>query len=156
QCNQDDLKTKAAILDSVKHCAAGSPTGSWIRGRGWALPVFPAANPRKEWLDSVVPDRPVFLVAADGHSAWANSAALALAGIPRATPDPGNGRIERDSRTGEPSGTLRESATELVRSHLPPYTDEERQAGIKQALAMANRFGITTLHDASVGPAGLA
>jgi predicted amidohydrolase YtcJ len=156
QCNQDDLKTKPAILDSIKRCAAASPNAPWIRGRGWALPVFPAANPRKEWLDSIVPDRPVFLAAADGHSAWVNSKALAIAGISRTTPDPANGRIERDSRTGEPSGTLRESAAELVRSHLPAYTEQERQAGIKQAIAMANRFGITTLHDASVEAAGLA
>jgi hypothetical protein len=156
QCNQDEAKSKAAILDSIKRCAAARPGAPWIRGRGWALPVFPAANPRKEWLDSIVPDRPVFLTAADGHSAWVNSKALAIAGVSRATSDPPNGRIERDPRTGEPSGTLREAAIDLVASHLPPYTDEERQAGIKQALAMANRFGITTLHEASVDPAGLA
>ena len=100
----------AAVLDSVRRCAAVQPDRPWIKGRGWQLPVFPGGNPRREWLDSVVPDRPVYLVAADGHSAWVNSRALAAAGVSRSTADPVNGRIERDP-SGAPSGTLRESAT---------------------------------------------
>ncbi len=156
ECNQDDVATKTAILDSVKRCAAAAPNAPWIRGRGWALPVFPAANPRKEWLDAVVRDRPVYLTAADGHSAWVNSKALEIAGVTRETPDPKNGRIERDPRSKEPSGTLREQAMGLVASHLPLYSDQQRRDGIKRALMMANRLGITTLHDASVEPPGLA
>jgi predicted amidohydrolase YtcJ len=94
----------------------------------------------------------VFLEAADGHSAWVNSRALALAGITRETPDPPNGRIERDPVTREPSGTLRESATALVERLLPPYSPAERREGLKRAVALANSLGITTLHDASAGP----
>ena len=97
-----DLTSKEAILDSVHRYAAAHPGDAWIRGSGWQLPVFPAANPHKEWLDAVVPGRPVFLRAADGHSAWVNSRALALAGVTRETPDPPNGRIERDPRTRRP------------------------------------------------------
>ena len=119
---------------------------------GWQLPVFPDGNPRREWLDTVVPDRPVYLSAADGHSAWVNSKALELAGVTRDTKDPVNGRIERDPATGEPSGTLRESAADLVARHLPPRTQAEIQAGIRRALAMANALGITSVHEASAGP----
>lgn len=150
ECTLDDLRTRQEVLDSVRRYAERHPELRWIRGSGWQLPVFPNANPRKEWLDAIVPDRPVYLRAADGHSAWVNSRALELANITRATRDPagGRGRIERDS-TGEPTGTLRESAMELVSRYLPERTPEEIQAGIQRALTMANRYGITAVVDAS-------
>ncbi len=146
------LDTREAILDSVGRYAAGHPELPWIRGTGWQLPVFPSADPRKEWLDQVVPDRPVYLGAADGHSAWVNSKALEIAGVTRDTRDPVNGRIERDQATGEPSGTLRERAMDLVARHLPARTQAEIQAGVRRALAMANALGITTVHEANAGP----
>jgi predicted amidohydrolase YtcJ len=146
-----DLDTREAILDSVGRYAAGHPEQPWIRGSGWQLPVFPGANPRKEWLDQVVPDRPVYLGAADGHSAWVNSKALEIAGVTRETKDPINGRIERDQATGEPSGTLRERAMDLVAKHLPARTQAEIQAGVRRALAMANGLGITSVHEANAG-----
>jgi predicted amidohydrolase YtcJ len=152
ECTLDDLATPEAILDSVSRYAIAHPALAWIRGRGWQLPVFPEANPRREWLDRVVPDRPVYLTAADGHSAWVNSKALALAGITHDTKDPPNGRIERDPLTGEPTGTLREQAEELVARLLPARTQEEIRAGLVRALLMANRFGITTVHEANAGP----
>lgn len=152
ECNLEGLSSRAAILDSVRACAAALPEGAWVRGRGWELPLFPGANPRKQWLDQIVPDRPVYLAAADGHSAWVNSRALALAGVTRTTADPPHGRIERDPATGEPSGTLRESATALVARHLPPYTLAQRKEGIKRALVLANRLGITSVLDARTGP----
>ncbi|MGE3615094.1 MAG: amidohydrolase [Gemmatimonadales bacterium] len=151
-CHFEDLETAQAIVDSVKVCAAATPAGEWVRGRGWALPIFPSANPDKALLDRVAPNNPVYLTAADGHSAWVNSKALAVAGITRDTKDPVNGRIERDPRTGEPSGTLRETATDLVEKFLPAYSLEQRKAGLQRALALANEFGITAVHDASAGP----
>jgi predicted amidohydrolase YtcJ len=152
QCALDDLETRQAILDSVARCAKNQPGTPWVRGSGWALPVFPGANPSSAWLDQVVPDRPVFLTAADGHSAWVNGKALALAGVDRNTPDPPNGRIERTPGTGQPSGTLRESAIGLVSRLLPAYTAAEREEGLRRAIMLANRYGITTLHDAATSP----
>jgi predicted amidohydrolase YtcJ len=153
ECRFDELKTRQAVLDSLRHCAETHPEQAWIRGRGWQLPVFPEANPRKEWLDAVVPDRPVYLTAADGHSAWVNSKALELAGVTRSTKDPPNGRIERDPATGEPSGTLRERAADLVAKQLPPRTQEELRVGLLRAFALANSLGIVALHEASADPA---
>ena len=151
ECNLYEAGTGAEIEGIVRAYAAARPDLPWIRGSGWALPVFPAANPRKELLDRAVPDRPAFFYAADGHSAWVNSRALAAAGITRDTPDPRGGRIERD-RNGEPSGTLREAAMGLVASRLPPYTREQRIGAARRALAEANRFGITSITDADVDP----
>ncbi len=149
ECNLLGFETQEAILDAVGDYAAAHSEEEWIRGGGWELPIFPGANPHKSLLDAVVKDRPVFLTAADGHSAWVNSAALARAGINRTTPDPPYGRIEREPTTGEPTGTLREEAMHLVTKHMPPYTTEDYLEGLRQGLAMANRFGITSIQEAS-------
>src|SRR6185437_5711277 len=87
--------------------AAAHPDEEWIRGAGWSLDLFEGGTPTAEQLDVVVGDRPVFLVNRDHHGAWANARALELAGITRETPDPPDGRIERDAN-GEPRGTLQE------------------------------------------------
>jgi predicted amidohydrolase YtcJ len=149
ECRLTDGMGQEEILATVKKYAADHPGQPWIRGGGWPLPAFPGANPGRELLDAIVPDRPVFLVAADGHSAWVSSRALAAAGITRSTPDPPNGRIERDAQ-GEPSGTLRESAIGLVAKLLPAHTAAEREEGLRRAIREANRFGITSVEDASV------
>ena len=149
ECTLDDLTTPTAVADSIRACARSQPDRAWVRGAGWQLPVFPDGNPSKLLLDQAVPDRPALIYAADGHSAWVNSKALALAGVTRQTPDPPNGRIERDPRSREPSGTLRESAVDLVSKILPARTDAELAAGLERAQRLANRFGITTIFSAS-------
>jgi len=147
-CNIAELATKEAVFARIREYAAAHPDLPWITGGGWALPLFPQANPRKEDLDALVPDRPVVLDSADGHSCWVNSRALALAGITRNTPDPAGGRIERDPRTGEPTGTLRESAAGLVESRVPPLGPEDYIRGLRAGLALANRFGIASIIEA--------
>ncbi|MEO8138238.1 MAG: amidohydrolase, partial [Gemmatimonadota bacterium] len=155
ECNLYDANTVAEVEGLIRAYAQAHRDLAWIKGNGWQLPVFPGANPHKDLLDRLVPDRPALFYAADGHSAWVNSKALALAGVTRETKDPANGRIERDARSGEPSGTLRESAIELVASKLPAYTVAERIGAVRRALSEANRFGITAITDADAGPAYL-
>ena len=150
QCELSGAATAAEALERVKAYAAAHPEKQWLTGRGWELPLFPAANPRKELLDAVVPDRPVYLTAADGHNAWVNSKALALAGVTAATPDPPSGRIERDAATGEPSGCLRENAKALVSRLLPETTQAERAEGLARTVELAHRAGLVGLFDASV------
>ncbi len=154
ECNLYGARTPAEVEGAIRAYAAQHPDLTWVRGNGWQLPVFPGANPKRELLDRLVPDRPAFFFAADGHSAWVNSRALELAGITAETRDPPNGRIERD-RTGKPSGTLRESAMALVSKLLPDYSTQERIGAARRALAEANRFGITSITDADAGPAYL-
>ena len=151
ECNLYDAKTPAEVEGIIRAYAQAHPQLEWIRGNGWQLPVFPHANPTREQLDRAVPDRPAFFWAADGHSGWANSKALTLAGVTRDTKDPANGRIERDPRTGEPTGTLREAAVGLVTAKMPAYTREARIGAVRRALAEANRFGITGITDADAG-----
>jgi hypothetical protein len=149
ECNLNGLDAQQQILETIRRYAAQNPNAPWIRGGGWDLPIFPNANPSKSLLDQIVRDKPVYLSAADGHSAWVNSKAMEIAGITKDTPDTPNGRIERDPKTGEPTGTLREDAMELVAKHLPEYTAEDYLKGLRRGLEMANRFGITSLQEAN-------
>lgn len=147
ECDLNGMTEMDQIVDAVRKFAAAHPEKKWIRGGGWPL-TLSDGNPRKEILDRILPDRPVILDAFDGHSSWVNSKALEIAGITKQTPDPPRGRIERDPKTGEPSGTLRESAGRLVIKKIPPYSHEECVAGLRRGMEMANRFGITSIQEA--------
>jgi hypothetical protein len=115
----------------------------------------PGAMPSRKLLDAVVPDRPVLLYSSDGHTGWVNSKALALAGITRDTPDPPDGRIDRDPQTGELVGSLQEGAMGLVDKHVPAATPERRMDGLRYTVEMLNAYGVTGFQDASVSPAEL-
>jgi predicted amidohydrolase YtcJ len=155
QCNLTDLGSIEAITTKVGQCNKDSPGSDWLIGAGWNLSLFPQANPNKELLDAISTERPIFLGGADGHSSWANSKALTLAGIERETPNPHNGIIERNAK-GEATGTLRESAQDIVRAVIPPLTAEARRDGLLRALKMANGFGITSFVEAAAGSEELA
>jgi hypothetical protein len=155
QCDLNDVETIAGIRDKVGAYAAANPDEPWIVGGGWSLPLFGEAGPTAALLDELVGERPAYITASDAHSAWVNSAALELADITAETPDPPAGRIERGPG-GEPSGTLREAAMELVARHLPPLDLEDHIAGLRRGMAMANRFGITSVLEASADTGVLA
>jgi predicted amidohydrolase YtcJ len=148
----DGLETVEAVLDVVKECAARTKE-EWIVGGGWWVSLFDHRGPRKELLDEAVPGRAVILAAVDEHSSWVSSRALELAGITAKTPDPENGVIERDPRTGEPSGTLREDAIDLVMNKAPEPSAEMRLEGLRRALRQVSSVGITSFIEASVGDA---
>ena len=150
RCPLHDVPAEApAYLATIRAYAAANPDLPWVIGDGWYMSAFPGGTPTRQALDAVVPDRPAFFVNRDGHGAWVNSRALALAGVDRDSPDPASGRIERDER-GEPSGTLHEGAMEVVRRLLPPVTVEDLAAGLELAQAYLHRLGITAWQDAWV------
>jgi predicted amidohydrolase YtcJ len=148
QCDLNDLPDEAAVAAKVRECAAAAKPGDWVVGGGWALPVFAGGIARKAALDAITGGRPAYLSAADGHSAWVNTKALAIAGVTAATRDPVNGRIERDEK-GEPVGTLREAAMDLVGRHVPAATPAVRQEGLLRALAKLAAAGVTSVQEAS-------
>jgi predicted amidohydrolase YtcJ len=149
RCDVLNQENKEQILAKLAECAKEKPDAPWFLGTGWSLPAFKDANPQKEWLDQIVPDRPALITGADGHSAWANSKALEVSGVTKDTPDPKDGRIERNAQ-GEPTGTLRETAIDLVQKHAPSATLEESVTGLQKALKEMNRLGITGFQDAVV------
>jgi predicted amidohydrolase YtcJ len=141
----DDAATLEEALARVALRAHERPPGTWILGAGFALPRWGLRTLRREDLDRVAPDHPVFLRSQDHHAAWANSAALRAAGVTRATADPEHGVVIRDG-SGEPTGYLLESAGGLIKAAVPA-PDEAALAG---ALAAAGRdlatYGVTTVH----------
>ena len=151
QCDLHDASGPDEYLERVAAYAAANPDLPWILGGGWYLAHFPGGLGRKEDLDRVVPDRPVFLPNKDGHDAWVNSRALELAGITADTPDPHDGRIARNP-DGSPLGTLHEGAQDLVWRLLPPTTDAEREQGLLESQAHLHAIGITNWQDANVDP----
>jgi predicted amidohydrolase YtcJ len=148
-CDLNGSRTLDEVRERIQRYTAEYPDRPWVTGGGFDLTLFPGGAPHRRLLDELVSDRPAYLSSSDGHSAWVNSSALAMAGVTAATADPPAGRIERDPSTREPSGTLREGAMSLVAQHLPPTSAEEWVAGLERGLEMANRFGITSLVEAS-------
>jgi predicted amidohydrolase YtcJ len=145
-----------AYLDRIAGYAADHPDEAWVVGGGWAMEHIPGGGPRREDLDAVVPDRPVFLMNRDVHGAWVNSMALERAGITRDTPDPADGRIERDPASGEPSGALHEGAAYSFQDRfVPTPSRQEWERAILEGQNHLHALGITGWQDAWVTPATL-
>ncbi|HSE81239.1 MAG TPA: amidohydrolase [Gaiellaceae bacterium] len=149
RCSLNDAHSREACLKAIARYAAERPELEWVVGSGWSIDSFEHGTPSRADLDAILPDRPAFFDNRDGHGAWVNSRALALAGITRDTPDPSGGRIERDA-AGEPQGTLHEHAMHLVGDLLPPTTQDEWEAGIMRAQALYHELGITAWQDARI------
>ena len=149
-----DLSGSSSIREyvaAVKTYADANPDEPWILGGGWSMDVFgPGARTSKKLLDAVVPDRPVFLTSQDGHTGWANSQALAAAGIDADTQDPVSGIVDRDPETGEIIGSLQEGAMDMLTPYIPPASTEFNERGLQYAVELLNSYGITALTDAWV------
>jgi predicted amidohydrolase YtcJ len=145
-----DTQSLGAALAKIKAYAAAHPDAKWIRGGGWNQEIWKLGRfPTAQELDTAVPDRPVWLSRIDGHAAWANSAAIKLAGVTRATRDPDGGRIERDA-DGNPAGVFVDGATDLVNAGVPALTAQEQTAALDTALAEMARVGLTGVSDAGI------
>lgn len=150
------LNTLQEVQDKIREFAAGKPADTWLKGRGWLYTPFTNASPTKAQLDAVTGDHPAVMTCYDGHSVWVNSKVLAMAGITKATKDPVNGVIVKDPTTGEPTGHLKEAAMDLLADVLPKVTEDDRRAALKAAVAHANQFGITSIHNAGGSVAEMA
>ena len=139
--------------ERISSYAAANPGASWITGGGWSMESFPGGTPERSFLDSLVPDRPVFLPNRDHHGAWVNTRALEIAGVDARTPDPADGRIERDA-DGVPTGMLQEGAMELVAVHVPPASEADLVEGLVRAQSLLHSLGITAWQDAAVSSQG--
>ena len=151
--NLSPVKTAGDLETEIRHYAEDKPSTSWLVGRNGDEDLLAAANaPARNVLDNAVPDRPVLVTNEAGSIAWANSRALALAGITRKTRNPKSGIVVKDRRTGEPTGVLTEAAVDLVSRLIPEPTREEKLAALKAAIVEANRLGITSVHSVSPTP----
>jgi predicted amidohydrolase YtcJ len=149
RANLEEAIDPADIQRKLREYAKLHPGTGWILGRGWDYGMFgDEALPHKKYLDELFPDRPVFLEGYDGHTYWVNSKALAMAGVNKDTPDPPNGAVVRDAKTGEPTGALKEAAEQLVAKIIPVPTRAEKLAALRRGFQWANEHGLTRVHSA--------
>jgi len=144
-----EIEDKREWLTIIRDKAQSIPAGAWILGGAWDHNLSDGIFPTKEMLDSVAPDHPVLLRDIDGHSAWANSLAIELAGVSANQPVPPGGEIMVDPDSGELTGIFLESAGGLFAGAPGMAAATDPVAGIEAAVALANSFGITTVHDMS-------
>ncbi len=140
--------TLEGVKTAIADYASAHTDREWIVGRGWSYDVF-AGLPTRQQLDTLVPDQPVYLTAYDGHTGWANSRALKLAGISRKTRNPANGTVVKDARTGDPTGALQENAMDLMDVALPKLSREDQLRALRSAIAHAHTLGVTSVQNAS-------
>ena len=146
--NLEGAKDAADIQQRLREYGARHSGSDWVLGRGWNYAMFPTSLPDKKYLDEVFPNRPAFLEGYDGHTYWANSKALALAHITKDTPNPPNGIIVRDPKTGEATGALKEAAQSLVAAVIPKPTRGEKLAALRTGIHWANENGLARVHSA--------
>ncbi|NIB40547.1 amidohydrolase [Pseudomaricurvus alkylphenolicus] len=150
ECNFPFSASPEQIQARVAQCVKDNPSAVWIRGGQWDSGFFDTYqidNPR-DFLDAVSGDKAVVLNDDSNHNGWVNSKALELAGITKDTPDPSDGTYVRDPATGEPNGILLEGAEQLMMDQLPDWSQSEYRQGVREAVRIANRFGITGMKDA--------
>jgi hypothetical protein len=147
-----EAKSRDEFVAVIRDKAVELAKGEWILNGDWDQQQFdPPELPRRDWIDAATPENPVCVNRHDGHMVLANSLALMRAGITARTPSPAGGEILRDSRTGEPTGILKDAAMELVTRHIPEPTAEARLKAAEAALRLAAENGITSTHDMAYG-----
>jgi predicted amidohydrolase YtcJ len=147
-----DAATPAEFTRRIANFAAKSGPGEWITGGTWDHTNWGGELPRRDWIDAVTPDNPVWVMRLDGHMGVANSRALELAGVDADTPDVAGGEIVRDER-GAPTGVLKDNAMSLVVDTMPEPSDAQYDAFLDAAMRYVASEGVTTVHDMFNGTA---
>ena len=143
-----DVFSRDGFVKRIEEKARGLEKGEWILHGNWDHEQFtPPELPRKEWIDAVSPENPVCVSRYDEHIALANSLALKVAGITKDTKSPEGGEIQKDPKTGEPTGILRDAAIDLVMRHAPKPSPKARLEAAESALRHAREVGVTSVHD---------
>jgi len=151
--NLRDAATPQEFTRRLKEYAARLKPGEWITGGDWDHELWRGTPlPRRDWIDSVTPNNPVFVNRVDGHMALANTAAIRAAGVTKDTPTPAGGEIPRDAR-GEPLGVFKDQAMGLIWRAAPAPSPEQRDSALARALAHAASLGVTaTAHMSASWP----
>jgi predicted amidohydrolase YtcJ len=140
--------TSAKEVDAyIRKYVSEHPNNVWITGRGWQYTFYKGGFPDKKMLDELVPDKPAYIRAYDGHTAWVNSKALEMAGIGKNYRFKGFGEVVRDLN-GEPTGILKEDAMDLVSSLIPKKSREDNLDAIRLGMKLAAELGITSIQNA--------
>ena len=142
-----ETRSLAEAQAKIRAYAAAHPDRAWIVGRGWNQELWGLGRfPTSAELDAAVANRPVWLARVDGHAGWANTVALAAAGVGATTRDPAGGRIER-LVGGRPAGVLVDAATDLVDRVVPAPRASDRDLAFDTAQRLLLARGLTAVAD---------
>jgi predicted amidohydrolase YtcJ len=147
ECDLLRIESIPEVREKLVECTElpGIGEDKWVIGAGWADWLWPKSEPHKALLDELFPDRPVYLESSFGHNAWVNSRALELAGIHAESVAGPDGVIVRDPETGEATGALHDAAKILVQDVMPEMSPEHHIKGVRAAIDMAHRLGVTAV-----------
>ena len=140
-----DARTPEEFTARIAAFVKTVPAGTWITGGDWDHQLWGGELPRRDWIDALTPDHPVWVNRLDGHMALANSAALRAAGVDRGVKDVNGGEIVRGAR-GEPTGLLKDNAMDLVAAKMPPPSPEMQDRALAAAMRHVNEQGVTSVH----------
>jgi predicted amidohydrolase YtcJ len=141
-----DARTPEEFVDRIEAFARSVEPGEWITGGAWDHTNWGGELPRRDWIDEVTPDNPIWISRLDGHMALANSRALQQGGVDADTPDIAGGEIIRDE-DGRPTGILKDNAMLLVEDAIPAPTERQLVAYLDAAMHYVAGHGVTTVHD---------
>ncbi|MFT5004041.1 MAG: putative amidohydrolase YtcJ [Flavobacteriales bacterium] len=148
-----DLVNTASELDAVNRTisyAKHNDSLSWIQGRGWNQVQWSNNSyPNAKSLDEAFPNKPVWLRRVDGHAGWANSKAMALAGITSASKSPAGGEIIKD-KNGQPTGIFIDNAMDLIIASITQPSLTEDKIALTRAMQSLASLGLTSVHDAGI------
>lgn len=145
---------QGAVNKTLEYAKANTEL-TWIQGRGWNQTQWPSNSfPSAESLDKIFPDQPVWLKRVDGHAGWANSKAMALAGINATTQSPEGGDIIKDAN-GKPTGIFIDNAMALIDNSIAPLTMKQQKKVLVKAMNSLASYGLTSVHDAGIDTANL-
>jgi predicted amidohydrolase YtcJ len=140
-----DAATREMVVARIRAFAATVPAGTWITGGDWDHTLWGGELPRRDWIDAVTPNHPVWINRLDGHMALANTAALRAAGVADDTKNVSGGEIVRDGR-GRPTGVLKDNAMALVDEKVPAPSDVMNDRALDAAMQYVAAQGVTAVH----------
>ena len=141
-----DATTREEFVRRIREHAARQPAGAWVLEGNWDHQHWGGELPRRDWIDSVTPNTPVFIQRLDGHMSLANGAALRAAGVTRDTKDVAGGEIVRDP-SGEPTGIFKDNAAGLVARAIPDPLPAQEDAALDAAMRYVAEQGVTSVHN---------
>lgn len=143
-----DASSKEEFIARIAQKAKELKPGEWILNGDWDQTQFDLLElPKKEWIDAVTPENPVFVNRLDGHMVFVNSLALKLSGVTKDSAVPKGGVMVLDPVTGDPTGILKDDAMEMVSRYIPEPSQAEKKRAAEAALQHAASLGVTTIHE---------
>jgi len=150
ELNLEGIRKPEDAVEKVRERVLETSPGEWIIGWGWDEGAWAKNYPTNKVLNEISPENPVFLRGLHGFASWVNDKALKIAGITAETPNPPNGEIVRDTKTGQPTGILTNKAQVLVEKFIPPLSLDQREKALELAQEECLKNGLTTVHEANV------